>query len=712
MSRRFFHPAVVSLMSVCGAALFASVALADDVPIVPVNSAQGNSSPNSAPPRENRTLEGESDRPAGGADKNLPASSAVITSDAIRNGSAQNTFDALQNVPGVTQSDAKGGSVADNVQIRGIHLSSTTGFRLDGGLPIVNNLIMPIEDKERIEALKGVSALEFGLASPGGVVDLVMKRATDRPNFSFGVASNEYGQLISTLDMGMRFGEGNQFGIRTILSGGELVNGIHDITGTRGLGAVAADWQPSQRFSLKLDFEEFGVDTLEQATLLQNKPVNNRVILPAIPNYYQLLSGTWAKYQGIGQNVLLSGTYKLDYGFSVVAEAGRSESLKGQRNLGQVGTYNVVTGLGKETVSLIDDQDSINTYVKGELKHRFEYKWLTSDLTLGINRNERDFNDPTTGSFSFAQNIYTPIATPTPPSPVPGTNQPNNSYDLDYYVQEDVGLFGRLHVIGGVREINYNAIQVVSTTTNHFTDNAAAPSIGAVFEAFPGVSVYASYLKSLDETGAAPANATNAFQIQPPAEATQKEVGIKATNLYNATATFAAFEIVQANAITDSVTNIFGINGTQTIKGLESTFSYKILPALVDLTLVSGGQVGYAYQTSTDPAINGMESENVPRISGNLGLVYRPDFFRGVTLNGGAVFTGSRELTNEEQGKLPAVTIFNAGANYVTNYEGHRLTFNVTCKNLLDKAYYSSAVNGALGIGAPRTVFFGGQIDF
>jgi hypothetical protein len=63
-----------------------------------------------------------------------------------------------------------------------------------------------------------------------------------------------------------------------------------------------------------------------------------------------------------------------------------------------------------------------------------------------------------------------------------------------------------------------------------------------------------------------------------------------------------------------------------------------------------------------------------------------PDFFRGLTLNGGAVYR-QPQAHYEEQGKIPAVTIFNAGANYVTDYEGHRLTLSVTCKDLLDKAY-------------------------
>jgi outer membrane receptor protein involved in Fe transport len=238
----------------------------------------------------------EADRP-----KIVPTSGGVqnktvITSDAIRSQGVTNTYDAIRAVPGVTQSDAKGGSIADNVQIRGIHLPSNTGYRLDGGLPVENDLIMPIEDKASVQALKGASALAFGLASPSGVINYPMKRAGDKPNASFGFAANQFGQMLGTLDAGGRFGQDQQLGVRAILSGGEVNNGVSGATGTKGLTAVTADWNPTDRFHMKLDFEEFGVNAIEQATLLQAPAVNIpgrglQVPLPRmIPNYYNLLS--------------------------------------------------------------------------------------------------------------------------------------------------------------------------------------------------------------------------------------------------------------------------------------------------------------------------------------------------------------------------------------------------------------------------------------
>ena len=642
-------------------------------------------------------------------------SKSSINSDAVQNSGASNTYEAVQNVPGVTQSDAKGGAVADNVQIRGIHLNSVTGYRLEGGMPIVNNLIQPLEDKERIETLKGASALAFGLASPAGVINYTLKRATALPILSFGVSANNFGQAIGTFDAGARFGQDKQFGLRTVISGGGVNAGVHNTEGTKGLGALAFDWTPNDRFALKADFEEVGVDTIEQASLLQLAPVNGRVPLPkVIPNYYPLRSGPWAKYQGIGQNILIAGVYRLDYGWSVLTEAGRSDTRKFQRSASQIGNYDINTGLGKESVTLTNNQYFYNTYLRGELRNHFEYAFLTNDLTLGINRNERNSNGNLNPTVSVPQNIYTPFNTITPPTPYPAAYAPQNDSDIGYYASSDVGLFNRIHLLGGVRQVEYEGYAVPKNggTLRSSNFSFTAPSVGAVVTIMPGAEVYASYVESLQETGEAPINAANAFDILPPAQADQKEIGVRVTNLYNATASLAVFRLHQANAVIDPASNIYAINGVQDVRGIEGTLRYKILPRLIDLTLIAGGQIGYAVQHSPNPLLNNMEAENTPRHSGNIGLVYRPDFVRGLTVNTNALYTGSRELTNSQQGKIPAVTIFGIGANYATSLGGHRLTYNVSCQNLLNKSYYSSAVNGALGIGKPRTIFFGGRIDY
>jgi len=99
-----------------------------------------------------------------------------------------------------------------------------------------------------------------------------------------------------------------------------------------------------------------------------------------------------------------------------------------------------------------------------------------------------------------------------------------------------------------------------------------------------------------------------------------------------------------------------------------------------------------------------LRPENTPILSGSVGLSYRPAFIRGLTLNGEMLATGPREANPQNQAVISAVTVINTGFNYSIRNHGGRYVVTVTCKNCTDKLYWTSAVNGALGVSSPRTV--------
>jgi len=633
------------------------------------------------------------------------ATKTTINQEQLRQDNSQNTYDAIKAVPGVAQADAKAGGGADNLQIRGIHLASNTGYRLDGYMPMENNIIMSSEDKEQVQVLKGAGALEYGLTSPAGVVNYYLKRATKTPITTLSVQGTLYGQGIVSSDFGRRFElAGGQFGVRTNFAGGEMGSYVKGAGGTRYLQEVAADWT-TKRALLQLDLESFGIDLIENATTLQNKAVNNVVTLPNIPDPTNLLSGTWARSLATGQNYASRGVYALSKLFTVQAELGHSEAARQQRFVPQLGTYNVTTGKGTETVTLIQDQQFVNTYqdfsLKADTKHR---GWLNNEFMIGYTDSVRDFNNPTNGSASFKQNLYNPTPVPAPTMPAgPIGYNPQNDGDYDYYFHDQLNLEGRFHLIGGLRKINYWASDRVPTTgvTNGTNITAWAPGYGLIVDFTPHLSLYGDIVKSLQETGLAPANSKNAYSALPPAPATEDEVGLR-TQYAGLSASLSYFFITLANATTDPVTNIFALNGTNSFSGLESKVNFDLGR---QLSIAAGGQIGRAYQTSNDPTINGLRPENTPILSGSLGASYRPGFIQGLTLNGEMLATGPREVNPQNQGLISSVTVINTGFNYsIRNHGGGRYVVTVTCKNCTDKLYWTSAVNGALGVSSPRTV--------
>jgi len=633
-----------------------------------------------------------------------------VTSDAVQSSNSQNTYEALKHVPGVAPADPRGGATADALQIRGIKLSATTSYRLDGGLPIVNNIALPVEDKCRIEAHKGAGALEFGIASPAGIVNYVLKRAGTVPATSLTITGNGYGQAFEALDVGRKFGNAKQFGVRVNLAGGEYGSFVRGAGGTRYLETVTADWNPSARAGLQLDYEQFGVDTIEQSALLELKAVKGVIALPKVPDPTRLLSGPWARSVGTGRNVSLRGAYDLGGGWSAVAEWGRSDGRRPERNLSLIGNYDVNTGQGKETVMFVRDQRMVNVYENLAVKQRVDHGAFSNELTLGVNRNERDFNNPQNTSVVVNQNIFNPVSLAAPVRPAGAIAYlPNDSHDVDYYIEDALKLFGRLHLFGGVRQLGYvSESHVTSSLVDRATTPFLAPAAGIVYDASRNVSVYASYLKSLEETGQAPVTSANAFHVLPPAPATQREVGIRATAA-RTSATLGYFTIDKGNATIDPVTNVYAVNGTIAFQGLESTLSYALTPRV---TLNAGGQIMRAAQRSQrDPSIDGKLPENTPNVSDTVGVAYRPTFAKGLTLNTGMLFVGRRQVNPQNQGTIPGVYVNTFGANWITRVNAHRLAFNLNCTNLFDKRYYSAAVNGALGVGNPRTITLSTRLD-
>src|SRR5690606_37818444 len=106
----------------------------------------------------------------------VPQTTNVITRELLDAQNADNIYGALRNTAGVVHSQLNGATY-DNISIRGVEMENRQNFRLNGSLPIINLVEMPLENKERVEVLKGASAFYYGLVPPSGIVNLVTKRA-------------------------------------------------------------------------------------------------------------------------------------------------------------------------------------------------------------------------------------------------------------------------------------------------------------------------------------------------------------------------------------------------------------------------------------------------------------------------------------------------------------------------------------------------------
>ena len=121
----------------------------------------------------------------------VPVTVDVIARKLLDAQDAHGLYDALRNTAGVSRWQTNG-TVSDTLAIRGVQVENRTNYRLNGALPVNNLIDMPLENKERIEVLKGASSLYYGFSTPVGVVNMVTKRARSEPNASIAFSGNEF----------------------------------------------------------------------------------------------------------------------------------------------------------------------------------------------------------------------------------------------------------------------------------------------------------------------------------------------------------------------------------------------------------------------------------------------------------------------------------------------------------------------------------------
>ena len=109
----------------------------------------------------------------------LPQSLTVLGAGVIRDQQAQRLSDVVKNVNGVYLSTTRA-STQENFSARGYSFGSTNLFK--NGARVNSGAMPEMSSLEKVEVLKGSSAILYGQVAPGGVLNMVTKQ----PRFHFG----------------------------------------------------------------------------------------------------------------------------------------------------------------------------------------------------------------------------------------------------------------------------------------------------------------------------------------------------------------------------------------------------------------------------------------------------------------------------------------------------------------------------------------------
>jgi len=149
---------------------------------------------------------------------------------------------------------------------RGFTLDNRSNFRRDG-LPINAETALPTANKAALELLKGTSGVQAGTSSPGGLLNLVVKRPLAQPRSAGSIEWSQPGTLALAADLSDRAGADGAFGWRLNAESTRLDPPTRDSRGRSHLLAGAVEWR------------------LGAGTLLEIEAEHNRQSQPSTPGF-------------------------------------------------------------------------------------------------------------------------------------------------------------------------------------------------------------------------------------------------------------------------------------------------------------------------------------------------------------------------------------------------------------------------------------------
>ena len=640
-----------------------------------------------------------------------PFNTISYTDQFVQDRQAQTITDVIAATDPTVFSNGVSGAWSENYSIRGFS-SNTYDMTLGGLYGMAPYYRTTPEMFERIDVLKGPSALLNGMppgGSVGGAVNLVPKRATNDPINRLTTTYMSDAQFGGHIDLGRRFGDRKQFGIR--------FNGVY----RNGDGAVNNQEKKSQLASLGLDWRGDGVrisadfyssdDRVNGVT--RGIGLGTGVAIPKAPRADTLLNPDWSHVRNKDKAAMVRGEIDLGDQLMAYAALGTSKTdyqyngAMSAQVLNAAGDFKTTMGqLAFEQKKQSAEIGLKGTWQTGAVKHQW-----TLNATHYAHKQD-DYGRRSVPGADWITNIYHPVWGPAAPFVAPHIS--HTELRMSSYGLADTMSFAedRVQLTLGLRRQ-----QVVSDTYNiatgaratRYDSGATSPAAALLVKATQHVSLYANYIEGLSQGAIAPLTADNRGEVFPPYKSKQKEIGAK-FDLGEFAHTVSLFEITRPSSYTDPVTNIYSFGGEQRNRGVEWGFWGSPLRGV---RLMGGIAYTTPKLTQTQGGVNqGKVATGVPKLQGKLGAEWDVPAVQGLTLLGNATAVSKQYISADNSLWVAGRVTYDVGARYATRISGKPVTFRATVLNVTNKAYWGMPLLSSLALGAPRTVALSATMDF
>jgi iron complex outermembrane receptor protein len=627
-------------------------------------------------------------------------------------GAAQLDDAGITAIGGLTRLDASLGDAYNAVgywsiiAARGYTLDNRFNYLRDG-LPINAETALALDNKDRIEVLKGTSGIQAGSSAPGGLVNLVVKRPTGTVRTA-RIDWTQPGSWTGAIDLGERFGSEGQFGLRLNAALSRIDPMQRHAQGRRQLWSLAGDWQLGPDTLLQAEFESShqsqpsvtafsmlgntvpAASGTDPRTNLNDQPWTQPVVLDgrtASLRLQQRLAADWTFTVHAMQQRLKSddrtafpyGVYDANY---LCAQWCNRFAPDGSFTYWQYVSDNESRTSSALSLALAGKART------GRVEHTLEAGVLTS-------RYRGRFQDQVfdiAGDGNVADNRVVP---PSPGTPAPNTNRDEHSTEV--FVRDAMQLAPRLQLWAGLR---HTRLQRRSELTSPGSDGTLAPTaysqaqtlpwlaLAHPLGARPGTIVYASWGQGL-ESDVAPNRSlyTNRGQALPALKSRQVEAGIKhESTRWDAALTLFDIDRPQAADLGEcnaDATCTRAPDGGDRHRGVEAS------GALRSAAWVWQGSAMWLQARrhgSVQPGVNGQRPTNVPATTLRLGAEYRVTALPGLALLGNLSAESSRVVLPDDQGvRIPGWSRIDLGARWRQSLGATTLVWRVGIDNVTDR---------------------------
>lgn len=586
------------------------------------------------------------------------------------------------------------------------------------------------------QLIKGASTAVNGMDPEGAVsgsVNIETKKAADEGNRKIGLGWFSNNRAQGTFDLGQRFGENKEFGVR---ANGKL---RHGDTPRHGYS------EDNKEFALNADYRGEKVRVALDSIYAKRKTNGGRARMQDIQNANGRLfdapegkvnlAPSWQAQNTRGQTNMLTFEWDAFENAQITGGIGYNNA----RYYGNFASPTVTSsGLTYNSgrARLTDQRFktlSMNLTARGEFETGpVSHNWSTAFDRIdrkrttyqGARQTQNRVIDPSLDIPTQLAKLDSNLGSAWNTTPSLDTVIKVNSLA----VSDTLGFADNKYrlTLGG----RFQAVEQKNKLNGRKADASRfSPMLMAAWVPQPDLVVYGNYMEDLEPSDIR-TDDDGHVTMADPRVSRQFEVGVR-KNWGDFVTTLNAFQIKRPGYWRGNTTSgtafaarkNAGLAYSGSEQGIERSrgIEFNTYANLLNKTLRPTFGLMYLqstvkdYPNFADNLVNGVQVAN-PRVIAKAGVEWDTPFAKGLTLNGNVSYFGKSYQDTQKQYAFPSYTLVDVGARYKTKLGKNTLTVSSSVENLFNKNYWqvqrgqydrSFAV-----VGMPRTYWLKAELDF